>query len=394
MNSKIPTKMALNVSNSSNTNYFGILTVLASVDNKVYLVGQLIGFIYYLICVFWIVYVSCHLFTQMRKGRKLNNLKQNPDFQNRVFMHRETILRSSIFLVFICFEMSYSSTINIFGISYIFVNYQNTSIPIAPNCTLETWTFIGSTYDRRFGMIILNVIRIIGEMSFSMMIWLFGVSLFHLSFAARNKLRVRAVILYTLLGLIINLLIMIPVLIPYTSILGAIAHSFMDQISILIFVYIAKRKFIPAMNSRIIDAFHFNNARVYLEQKRLLYRYKVIICFLTFTFEIFVLRNLILYNLFALFQSISLDSCWFNVTYHFPKFSLVDSTKYVLYQIGDYLAVFGHLTDIVVYSNFSILNLILIYHITKKYFKRMPYSSKKYRYRYQVHSAPLLSNTK
>ena len=145
-----------------------------------------------------------------------------------------------------------------------------------------------SAYDRRFGMIVLNITYVLEGISFSMMIWLFGVSLFHLSFAARNELRVKSVLHYILLGLFINLILMVSVLIPYTSIFDSIAQSVMDQISILIVIYIAKRKFFPAMNSRIIDAFHYNNFRVYLEQKRLLYWYKVPIFFLTFTFEIFI----------------------------------------------------------------------------------------------------------
>ena len=155
---------------------------------------------------------------------------------------------------------------------------------------MESWTFLGTGYDGRFGMIMLNIISIFGDLSFSMMIWLFGVSLFHLSFAARNELRVKSVFHYILLGLVINLILMVSVLIPYTSIFGAIAQSVMGQISILIAIYIVKRKFFPAMNSGIIDAFHYNNVRAYLEQKRLLYRYKVLICFLTFTFEIYLLN--------------------------------------------------------------------------------------------------------
>ena len=168
----------------------------------------------------------------------------------------------------------------------------------------------------------------------------------------------------------------------------------MDQISILIAIYIAKRKFFPAMNSRIIDAFHYNNIRVYLEQKRLLYRYKVLICFLTFTFEIYILKNLILFNLFVIFESISWNPCWFHVTYHFPVFSLLESTQDILHQISAYFQILGHLTDIVVFLNFNLINLLLIYLITRKYYKRMPCCSKKYRYRYQVYSAPLLSETK
>ena len=132
-------------------------------------------------------------------------------------------------------------------------------------------------------MIMLNIISILGDLSFSMMIWLFGASLFHLTFAARNELRVKSVLLYILLGLVIKLILMVFVLIPYSHLFGTIAQSVMDQISILIAIYIAKRKLFPAMNSRIIDAFHYNNVRVYLEQERLLY--KVLICFLTFTFE-------------------------------------------------------------------------------------------------------------
>ena len=137
------------------------------------------------------------------------------------------------------------------------------------------------------------------------------------------------------------------VLIPYTSIFGAIAQSVMDQISILIAIYIAKRKFFPAMNSRIIDAFHYNNVRVYLEQKRLLYRYKVLIYFLTFTFEIYILKDLILFNLFVIFDSISLNPCWFHVTLHLPVFSLLESTQNILHQISAYFQILVHLTEIV-----------------------------------------------
>ena len=112
-----------------------------------------------------------------------------------------------------------------FGIPIIFVNYQDTLIQIAPNCTLDASTFIGSAYDRRFGMIVLNITYVLEGISFSMMIWLFGVSLFHLSFAARNELRVKGILHYILLGLVTNLILMASVLIPYTSLFGTIAQS-------------------------------------------------------------------------------------------------------------------------------------------------------------------------
>ena len=386
--------MGLNSSNlSSTSDIFENAEFIDFVANKSYIVVQAVGFIYTLVCVFWIVYVIYTLTALIRNRKSLINLSYlntEHDYKIRIFMHRESILRNSIFLVFLFFELAYCLKINIFGIPLAILNFQNIPIPIGPNCTLNTRTFLGIAYDNRFGLIILNMSSILGNVSFSMMIWLFGVSLFHLSFAARNEL---SVLHYILLGLVINLILMVSDLIPYTSLFGTIAQSVMDQISILIAIYIAKRKFFPAMNSRIIDAFHYNNVRVYLEQKRLLYRYKVLICFLTFTFEIYILRNLVLYNLSVILGSINWNPCWFHVTLHLPTFKLSQSTNNILYLIVDYLSIIGFLTDIVVYINFILVNLTLIYCTTKIYFKRMFCKKKTNCYRYQVLSASLLSAT-
>ena len=390
--------MGTNSSNLSSTfEIYENAGFLYSVGNISYIVLQAVGFIYTLVCVYWLVYVIYKLIALIRNRRSLINLSYlntEHDYKIRIFMHRESILRNSIFLVFLCFEVTYSLTTNIFGITYTFVNYQDTSIQIAPNCTLDTWTFLGFAYDNRFGIIILNMSCILVDLSFSMMIWLFGVSLFHLSFAARNDLRVKAVLHYILLGLVIHLILMAFVLIPYTRLFSNIAHNVMNQISILIAIYIAKKKFFPAMNSRIIDAFHYNNVRVYLEQKRLLYRYKVLICFLTFTFEIYILKNLILYNLYVILESINLDPCWFHVTLHLPTFKLFQSTNNILKLMRYYLNIIGHQTDIVVYINLILVNLTLIYCTTKIYFRRMFCKKKTNCYRYQVLSASLLSATK
>ena len=390
--------MGLNSSNLSSTSeIFENAGFLISVDNKSYNIVQMFGFIYTLVCVFWLVYVIYTLIALIRNRKSLINLSYlntEHDYKIRIFMHRESILRNSIFLVFLLFELAYCLTTNIYGIPFAFFNLQNVSIPIGPNCTVDTWTFLGLAYSNRFGIIILNMTSILEDASFSMMIWLFGVSLFHLSFAARNELRVKSVLLYILLGLVINLNLMVFALIPYTSLFGTIAQSVMDQISILIAIYIAKRKFFPAMNSRIIDAFHYNNVRVYLEQKRLLYRYKLLICFLTFTFEIYILNNLIIYNLYVIFDSISWNPCWFHVTLHLPTFMLSQSTNNILNLIVDYLSMIVCLIDIVVYVNFILVNLTLIYCTTKIYFKRMFCKKKTNCYRYQVLSASLLSATK
>ena len=100
-------------------------------------------------------------------------------------------------------------------------------------------------------------------------------------------------------------------MIPSTSLFAIITYSLINQISFFLVLYIAKRKFFPAMNSRITDAFHLNNRKVYLEQRRLLKRHKTLIYFLLFTFELYILKDLLFYNLYMIFESICLNSCWF-----------------------------------------------------------------------------------
>ena len=143
-----------------------------------------------------------------------------------------------------------------------------------------------------------------------MLIWMFGASLLHLSYAARNELRVKVILRFILIGLTINLIMAVPLIIPSVSLFGTIACGLINQISFFLVLYIARRKFFPAMNSRIIDAFHLNNTKVYLEQRRLLKRYKTLIYFLLFNFELNIMKNLLIYNLFMILESISVNSCW------------------------------------------------------------------------------------
>ena len=390
-----PVIMGINTSNLTSSEYYNNVEFIVYINNNTYYALQVLGFIYTLVCVFWLVYVIFKLTALVRNRRSLINLSYlntEHDYKIRIFMHRETILRNSIFLVFLCFELCFCLVINLWGTIFHLLDYQDPLVPIGHNCTLQTWSYLAGLYDKRFGIIVLRFLYILMSLSFSMMIWLFGVSLFHLSFAARNELRVKAVIRYFLLGLVIYLVLMFFVLIPYTSIFGIMAQSVMDEISILIAFYIAKRRFFPAMNSRVIDAFHFNNVRVYLEQKRLLYRYKVLICFLICTFEIYVLKNLFLHNFGLLLESIIYDPCWFHVTYHLPTLMLSQFTNHILDLIYSYSILFSHLADLVVYTNFIIVNLaIYIYNFRKILLKRIFCKKKRECYRYQPIYEPLLS---
>ena len=157
-------------------------------------------------------------------------------------------------------------------------------------------------------------------------------------------------------------------------------------------LYIAKRKFFPAINSRIIDAFHLNNRKVYLEQRRLLKRHKTLFYFLLFTFELYILKDLLFYNLYMIFESICLNSCWFHVTFSFSSFTVSDSIYHVLMTLISFLMILSHLFDLIFYFNIIVVNLVFIYILLLHCLKRINFYNKgRYRYRYQGFSASLLS---
>ena len=211
----------------------------------------------------------------------------------------------------------------------------------------------------------------------------------NLSFAARNELRVRAVRYYILLGLVINLVLMVTQLVPYTSIFGVIAQNLMDQISLLIVLFVARNKFLPAMNLRVNDAYH-TNAKMHLRQKGLLTQYKVVVSFFLITFEAAIINNFLKYNLYAIFESICINPCWFHVTHHFPMFTLSENIINILHQISSYSLILLHLTDVIIYFNFVLVNLTFLYIKTKIFYTSRFCHTTRYRYQGFSASAPLL----
>ena len=381
---------AENFSNTSNN-----MDYLNSANNDIYYMIQMFCFVYALLCIFWLIYVICDIISQVRNKRRLVTLiylDSGHDYANRLFMQKETILRNSIFLVFLCFELSYCLVINIMGFLLLFIPLPDIPISIDPNCALISNTFLADTYDNKFGTILIRLFgTLIRDISFSMLIWMFGASLLHLSYAARNKLRVKVILRFILIGLTINLIIAVPLMIPSVSLFSIIACGLIHQISFFFVLYIVRRKFFPAINSRIIDAFHLNNTKVYLEQRRLLKRYKTLIYFLFFSFELIILKDVLLYSLYMILDSISMNSCWFHVTFSFPVFTISDCLSHILFRIGWYLLISARVIELIFTFNMIVVNVIFIYIFFLQCLKKMNFfNSKIYRYRYQGFSDPLL----
>ena len=133
---------AQNFSNSSNK-----MDYLYSSSDEVYYMIQIFGFVYTLLCIFWLVYVKCDIISHVRNKRRLVTLiylDSGHDYANRLFMQKETILRNSIFLVFLCFELSYCLVCNIVGFLVLFSPLVAISVSIDPNCVLISNTFLAS----------------------------------------------------------------------------------------------------------------------------------------------------------------------------------------------------------------------------------------------------------
>ena len=374
---------------------FEEISILESVKSNVFYVDQIFAMVYIVLCAAWLIYFSIDLSTEIKKRKKLVTLRLSYEYdhQNRIYTCKEKILRETIIVIFLGFELTYGlDFISVWPLA-IFKN-EIISVPISSNCSLLSITFLGKIYDTRFLDIIENIISFSGDLAFSMMIWLFGASLFHLSFAARNKLRVKTVVRFIVFGIFLNFITAAMSYIPYTSLFGTMVQSWTEQICFFVVVYIAKKKFFPAMNSRVNDAYHTHNTKVYQEQLFLLKQYKILVIVLLITFELYIFKNIFFFNQYVLFESICMNPCWFHYTYYIPVFKISSSTNNLLNLISDCFLIFGHFIDIIVYFNFIIISLTFTIANFLRYLKGRFFRNKNIRYHYQGHISPLLSATK
>ena len=377
---------------------FDEISILESIDGNELHVDQTFAMMYIILRVVWLTYFVIDLSTQIGKKKKLetSSLSYEYDHQNRKFTCNEKIIRESIIVTFLCFELAYGLVL----ISAWPLDNFNTgtiSVPITSSCSLLSFTFLGKVYDARIHNIIQNIISFSGDFAFSMMIWLFGASLLHLSFAAGNKLRVKTILRFIIFGMILNFIMVVLAYIPYTSLFGTMVQSWTEQICFFVVVYIAKKKFFPAMNSRVNDAYHTHNIKVYQEQVFLLKQYRILVIVFLITFELYIFKNIIFFNQYVLFESICMNPCWFHDNYLFPVFKISDSTNNLLHLISDYFLIFGHFIDIVVYFNFITISLTFLIANLLRHLKERFFPNKKIRYRYHGYThcvSPLLSATK
>ena len=370
-----------NLSNESSDN-INILISNKITDYLLYLT-EASTFIYTFTSIFCLIFVCCQI-DRLRKRKKSALKTRNQDkyeMEHTIFILNEEIVRYSIFLIFILFELWFSVAMNIYGVFDENIGQSPRSETIGRNCTLLPDTFLSSLYDSREKSIILTINMYFEDLSYSMMVWMFGVSLLHLSYAAGNEIKVKIIRQLILSGLVFRAIIVAFKVIPYTGLFGEILQNLADLFIFFVVLYIAKRKFLPAMHSRVIDAFHTTGIRAYTYQKSLLNRYQLLVTFLMVTYGVIPFKGLILNSTTVLIESVSKNSCWFHATYDLPLFVLSKQTVEELTLINRCVDIMIQAIDFMAFSNLALVNIVFIITISVKYLNK---KRKRYCHHYRV----------
>ena len=365
-------------------------TLFSEFTSYVFNLVKLLSILYSITCAFWLFYVVSDILSQLRYKRSLlkRSHTSDPDLiRNNLFQCRERLVRNSLFFIFLVFEMCFSLLGNLVGIFSLIPSFSYPQYPQDYNCTRIL--HIHKAHQTGFSSIstFLGIVAHLERFSFSMMIWLFGASLMHLSFAARNKLNVSALMQFILGGILLNLFVFNIMFFVYPNLYAKIAQSLMDQINLIVVLYISKKKFFPAMNSRVIDAFHLNSLAVYNKQKKLLRQYKFLVKFILVTFELYVFKDLFLYNIFLILRTLGVNSC-FHDSRSFLIFPVPGSeTAKFLYNISYIFLLFVPIIDAIVYFNicfisFAFICSLAVRFVRRRFFLHLPY-------RYHILRVPL-----
>ena len=329
---------------------------------------QCLAVVYTVCCVLSLLYVLVVLVYNLRNKIMLRRNVVYDDYlvQDKLFKVDELLTRFSIFLLFIIFELLFSLSANTYGILYVLFP----SMSIANVCIEDSNVAISEMYVDRLDVVFLNFLFCLESFSYSMMIWLFGVALLHLSYASVNALKLKQVYQFLFVGSVFNFVTLLFMVVPYTSILGKILQTLLNIVSVIIVLVIAWYKYFPAVKSRVVNANNLFGTIEYKRQKKYLSCYKLLFSCLILIFQIFILRDILFYAVFLAFEAIIMNPCWFHVSYHSLIFNLYSDTINELVYSQQYLLMVVYVCDVIGYSSFVVINSATISYVIFNIVKR------------------------
>ena len=345
-----------------------------------------------LTCIF--VYVLCSIYTAVKLKRSCENcLTSQREYSIKISMYKERILCFNITLLLLIFEIGFSFHVNITGFLYIFYfrQFPPNDVNISSNCSLKGDTYLADIYNTSLWYdVIYRIMFSGGRICFFLIIWFFSVSLIHLNNAARGLYRPRLILYWSIVGGIIGVVLLILIVLPWTSLFGIFIETALAQGSLL-FVVFNYRRFYVAMKMRINAAFHTRNERILREQERLFRIYKHIIPLLVGVLEICTIRSMVIHNAYLWLETLGLNSCWFRVVFGIKSIiSLSNATILFMAKISLWCLIIVRVLDFIFFS----LNLIILVCFLLKAFLVILENNKtvKYRYTNQELVKSLISN--
>ena len=321
--------------------------------------------IYFLTSLVLIVYIIRDINFHLKQKRLiLNSFRYSANQEG--FKHKLTYIQGcfvscTILLWFIFFEFCFCIFILTHGVySKATTQFLSPmSIQIASNCSLVADSYLARHYDTRIHAICLHVLSSFRDFSFSTMFWLFSAYLFHSSFLASNALRVRILFGFIFTGIVVILTSTVLSIVPFTSLLGPILMNLLDNISFFIALYSVRK--LSYLSSSYTN--RLCNDRDYRK------RYKILVLILS-CLEIYTLNNTVLFIPYTILNSVSLNSCWFQVTYHFKMFELSHRLMDTIFNINNYLLVIHEFIDTFVYVNLAVISIVLVWKFFTYSFRR------------------------
>ena len=349
-----------------------------------YYVSQAVAGAYTLLLVVIFIAVVYIIYSSVKQLRKFNNNLRHVSYDKAIetTKQRERILCFSIALLLLIFEIAYSFLVSITGFVYISLgDYQTHNVKINENCELKATTYLATIYDTELTSIAMNLISQGGQrFCLFLTMWLFSVSLINLNFAARDQYKPKVIIYWIVSGVVIGVIMLVLLAIPWTNFVGIIFVSILSQVT-LMWILLNYRRFSVSMKMRINEAYHSRNEQSLNEQQKLFVKYRSVILQLACIYEIAIFRDLVLFNVYILLETVALNSCWLGAIFGFSStIVLSEQTVRIMAETAFYSLICERILAIMFFS----LNVIVLYCFLLKAFIDIRKTNKPHRYRYST----------
>ena len=381
-----------NYSKNTQPNYFTpnfALFLTNYVIHDIDILASLIAFISVRITTLYMIYLNLPCSTYTCTILLLPNFNSAFNMNKEeyaIFLKNEFRSRNILFLLFHLFQCLFFFCYTAIGFCPVL---ESQSVPISRECALHPRTFLASLYSKDENVICHKILLRLQYFSFSMLIWSFGAILLHFSYAAMNRVHSKALFPYFIAGSLINIPLFVCFFFPYTSIFAIILQVFLNLVSWCVVLYISCKKLTPAVQNWLKNQFDIVNLDKFGRIQSFVKVWTRMKSIFLYTLGASVIKDVIFSPLHLVFESVSVNACWFNAILHFPTFNLSRNTIEALYAFSQAWFACSRVVEVFIFYFFAIITgaiaFFVLYWIYLQYKNTFLVNKKIYRYRIFSH---------